>query len=71
MIDSLLKYRYPALIILIIFFGIALFKAPLAEINADVSQFFPEGDSDYEFYKRIKSEFKDDEQLILVGIKNQ
>lgn len=71
MIDSLLKYRYPALTILIIFFGITLFKAPLTEINADVSQFFPEGDSDYEFYKRIKSEFKDDEQLILVGVKNQ
>ncbi|MDB4303206.1 MMPL family transporter [Desulfosarcina sp.] len=70
MFESLLKYRFVVLFLLILITGFSLSKAKYIEIDADVAQFFSEGDTDYEFYQRIKSEFKDEEQLILIGIKN-
>ncbi len=71
MINKFLKYRFLFFLLLLLLTVLALFKALSIEVNSDVNQFFPEGDPDLTFYELSDSEFKGDEHLIVIGIKNQ
>lgn len=71
MFKSFLKFRFVFILIIGIFTILALIKVPLIKVNADVSQYFPQGDKDLSFYQEMRSEFKRDDHLILVGIQNK
>lgn len=48
----------------------ACLKIPSVKINTDFSQFLPDDDPEYELYKALKSEIKDDESIIIIGIEH-
>ncbi len=57
MIKKLYKYTYSYTVICSIFLMISLIKAPFVQVDTDIPQFFNKGDSNDNFYQKIKSEF--------------
>jgi len=49
---------------------IASFKISTIKINTDFSQFLPDDDPEYLFYKKLKEQLKNDESILIVGIEN-
>ena len=71
MFDNLTKYKYSFTAILIILLTIAITKAPLIQVDTNITQFFNEDDSDYQFYQEMNSEFSSQENIILLGLKSE
>ncbi len=71
MVDYLIKYRYIILALLLTLAAMAAYKIPAVELNTDFSQFLDQGDDEYIFFKKVQSQFKDDQTLLLLAIKNQ
>lgn len=71
MIHNLFKIKNISFFILAILLIISLINIPAIKIDADISQFFHEGDQDYELYQELKSEFANQEDVILLGIKTK
>lgn len=71
MINNLFKYKFISLLLLFVIVGLAATKAPSIHVNTDISQFFHEDDADFRYYKKLKSEITNDENLILFAIKNK
>ena len=71
MFKSFLKFRYFFVVIIGVLTILALIKIPSIKVTADVSQYFPQGDKDFSFYEKMRSEFKKEDHLILVGIQNK
>jgi len=71
MFKSFLKLRYFFVVIIGILTIFALIKVPSIKVTANVSQYFPQGDKDLSFYEEMRSEFKGEDHLILVGIQNK
>ncbi|MCK0179929.1 efflux RND transporter permease subunit [Flavobacteriaceae bacterium S0862] len=71
MVSYLIKYRYLVLILVVAITWFFASKASLIKVNADSAQYFQKDDNDYEFYERIKSEIKTEENLILLAIHNE
>jgi predicted RND superfamily exporter protein len=67
-VKILVKYRFLLLVIFLTF--LASLKITSININTDFSQFLPDNDTEYNFYKEIKSEIQDDEYLLVLGIEN-
>jgi hypothetical protein len=51
--------------------AMAVYKMPAIEINTDFSQFLDQGNDEYAFFKKVQAQFKDDQNLLLLAIKNQ
>ena len=71
MISNLLKFKNISFVILVGLLIFSLFNIPAIKIDADISQFFHEKDSDYELYQELKSEFANQEDIILLGVKTK
>ena len=71
MIHKLQKFKYLSLSCLLIAVVIAAFKAPYVQIDTNIAQFLHEDDSDFQFYKKVKSELKNNDNLILLGIRSK
>ena len=71
MIKILVKYRFWFLLLVISLTILASLKITSITINTDFSQFLPDNDPEYTFYKEIKSEIQDDEFLLVLGIENK
>ena len=63
MIKILIKYKLLFLSLVILLTVLACLKIPSVEINTDFSQFLPDNDPEYELYKALKSEIKDDREM--------
>ena len=70
MIKILIKYRILLLLLVILLTVLASLKIPSVKINTDFSQFLPDDDPEYELYKALKSEIKDDESILIIGIEH-
>ena len=71
MIKILIKYRFWFLLLVISLTILTCLKITSISINTDFSQFLPDKDPEYAFYKEIKSEIQDDEFLLVLGIENK
>ena len=71
MIHKLQKFKYLSLSCLLIAVVIAAFKAPYVQIDTNIAQFLHEDDSDFQFYQKVKSELKNNDNLILLGIRSK
>ncbi len=71
MIYTIIKYKYTFFIVVIILALIALAKIPSITFNTDFSFFLADNDPEYLFYKNLKSEIKDDESILIIGVKNE
>ena len=71
MIKILIKYRILFLLLLILLTVLACLKIPSVTINTDFSQFLPDNDPEYVLYKELKSELKDDESILIIGIEHK
>jgi len=69
-VKILVKYRFWFLLLVIDLTFLASLKNTSININTDFSQFLPDNDPEYNFYKEIKSEIQDDEYLLVLGIEN-
>lgn len=70
MIKILIKYRFLFLSLVILLIILACLKIPSVKINTDFSQFLPDNDLEYLHYKKLKSEIKDDESILIIGIEH-
>jgi len=70
MIKILIKYKFLFLSLVILLTVLACLKIPSVKINTDFSQFLPDDDPEYELYKALKSEIKDDESILIIGIEH-
>ena len=57
-----------ALSLLMIFLG---YRATKLQFNYDFEKFFPQEDDDLVFYKSYRNTFENDNDFILIGIKNE
>jgi predicted RND superfamily exporter protein len=71
MIDLWIKYRNVLLVIVIAFTVFSISILNRLKFNTDFSQFFPENDTEYTFYKEINSQFKDDRNVIVIALESQ
>lgn len=71
MIKILVKYKVLFLLLVIIITGLALSNVKSIVVNTNFFQFLPDNDSEYDFYKQMKLEIKDDESLLIIGIRNE
>ena len=71
MIKILIKYRLLVLFLVILLTVLASLKIPSVTINTDFSQFLPDNDPEYVLYKELKSELKDDESILIIGIEHK
>ena len=71
MIKTLIRYRFWFLLLVMSLTVLAGLKITSISINTDFSQFLPDNDPEYNFYKEIKSEIQDDEFLLVLGIENK
>lgn len=70
MIKVLIKYRLLFLSLVILLTVLACLKIPSVEINTDFSQFLPDNDPEYELYKTLRAEIKDDESILIIGVEH-
>lgn len=70
MFKFLIRYKFLFLLIITVLAILAGRQIPSIEVNTDFSQFLPDNDPEYLFHKKLKSEIKDDESIIIVGIEN-
>ena len=71
MINTIIKYKNVFFIVVIILVLLALAKIPSITFNTNFSFFLADNDPEYLFYKNLKSEIKDDESILIIGIKNE
>ena len=71
MIKILVKYKYVFLILVILLTIFACFNISSIKINTDFSQFLSDDDPEYEFFKNLKTEIKDDESIIIIGVRQE
>lgn len=71
MIKKLIKYRYLSLVFVIILTAISLWFIPSLFFKTDFSQFLPENDPAYIFYKAINNELENDENILVIGIEEE
>lgn len=71
MIKILIKFRLLILSLVIFLTILACLKIPSVTINTDFSQFLPDNDPEYALYKALKTEIKDDESILIIGIEHQ
>lgn len=67
---TIIKYKYVLFVTVIVFVLLALIKVPSIKFNTDFSLFLADDDPEYFFYEQLKSEIKDDESLLIIGVKN-
>lgn len=70
MIRLFIKYRYIFLVLVIGLTVFSLTRMHKLYFNTDFSQFFPENDPEYIFYKQVNSELQNNENILVVGIEN-
>lgn len=51
--------------------ALAVHRIPAIKINTDFYQFLDQDDDEYVFFKKVQSQLKDDQTLLLLAIKNQ
>jgi uncharacterized protein len=71
MIKILIKYRFLFLVLVILLTVLACLKLSSIKVNTDFSQFLPDNDPEYLFYKDLKSEIKDDNSILIIGIDHE
>ncbi|HEX9825712.1 MAG TPA: MMPL family transporter, partial [Flavobacteriaceae bacterium] len=71
MIKILVKYKFLFLLLVIIITGFGLFNLNSIVVKTNFFQFLPDNDPEYDFYKQIKLEIKDDESLLIIGVRNE
>jgi predicted RND superfamily exporter protein len=71
LVDYLIKYRYAIVVLLLTLAAIAVHRLPAIQINTDFSQFLDQDDHEYVFFKKVQSQLKDDQNLLLLALKNQ
>lgn len=71
MLKIIVKYKVLSLLLVIIIIGLALSNVKSIVVNTNFFQFLPDNDPEYAFYKQVKLEIKDDESLLIIGIKNK
>ena len=68
MVPKLLSLENISFILLAVLLIVSLFNIPAIKIDADISQFFHEDDADFEFYQELKTEFANQEDILVLGI---
>ncbi|MDX1472278.1 MAG: MMPL family transporter, partial [Flavobacteriaceae bacterium] len=66
----LLKYRFYFLGLILLTAILSCFKISSIQINTDFSQFLPDNDPEFSFYKDVQSQMKGSESLIVLGVTN-
>ena len=70
MIRYLLKFKFIALLIIAVLVIWFSSEIPSIKINTDFSQFLPDNDPEYTFYKELKNEIKSDETLLMIALEH-
>ncbi|WP_242117374.1 efflux RND transporter permease subunit [Aestuariivivens sediminicola] len=70
MIKILIKYRILFFLLLLSLTALAGLKISSIRINTDFSQFLPDNDPEYSFYKKLRTQLKNDESILIIGIDN-
>ena len=65
-----LDYRKYIIAAFILFIPICLYQAYHLKFSFDFEQFFPEGDSDLEFFQDFIKEFETDDNFLLIAVEN-